>query len=163
MGASPLLVAFDDIPSLDGKDLGTSDWMCVDQERINRFADATDDHQWIHVDRDRARQEMGSTIAHGFLTLSLLPRLMDDVIRFEGIGRMLNVGVNRVRFIAPAPCGARIRLKQTVAGIEPRAGGWQITTDCTIEAEAQDKPLCVAQSVLLILPDQPAVAYCKVT
>lgn len=158
MSASPLLVAFDDMPSLVGRELGVSDWIALDQERINRFADATDDHQWIHIDEDRAREEMGSTIAHGFLTLSLLPRLMDDLIRFENIGKMLNVGVNRVRFVAPAPSGSRVRLRQSVAAIEPRAGGWQITTDCTIEAEGQDKPLCVAQSVMLVLPPEVSKA-----
>lgn len=158
MAASPLVVAFDDMPSLAGRELGVSDWIALDQERINRFADATDDHQWIHIDEDRAREELGSTIAHGFLTLSLLPRLMDDVVRFEGMGRMLNVGVNRVRFVSPAPCGSRVRLKQSVAAIEARAGGWQLTTDCVIEAEGQDKPLCVAQSVMLVLPPDEARA-----
>lgn len=156
MSASPLIVAFDDIPSLVGRDLGASGWINLDQSRINRFADATDDHQWIHIDEERARQELGSTIAHGFLTLSLLPRLMDDLIHFEGMGKMLNVGVNRVRFVSPAPSGTRVRLRQSVAEVEARAGGWQFVTDCTLEAEGQDKPLCIAQSVMLILP--PAVA-----
>ena len=152
MTARPLRVAFDDIPSLSGRALGASSWIHLDQERINRFAQATDDHQWIHIDEDRARQELGSTIAHGFLTLSLLPRLMDDLVCFTDMGRMLNVGVNKVRFVAPAPSGSRVRLLQTVVAVEARAGGWQITTDCVIEAEGQDKPLCVAQSVMLVLP-----------
>lgn len=159
MQAAPLVVAFDDIALLSGRDLGYSGWIALDQDRINRFADATDDHQWIHIDEARAREEFGSTIAHGFLTLSLLPRLMDDIVRFEGMGRMLNVGVNRVRFVSPAPAGARIRLRQSVAAIEPRAGGWQITTDCTIEAEGGDRPVCVAQSIMLVLPpDQSRAA-----
>ena len=158
MAVSALVVAFDDMPSLAGRALGTSDWIPLDQDRINLFADATDDHQWIHIDEERARAEMGSTIAHGFLTLSLLPRLMDDVIRFEGAGKMLNVGVNRVRFVSPAPCGSRVRLSQSVVSVEARAGGWQITTDCVIEAEGQDKPLCVAQSVMLVLPPEEAKA-----
>lgn len=158
MSASPLVVAFDDIPSLTGRELGASSWIHLDQARINRFADATDDHQWIHIDEDRAREEMGSTIAHGFLTLSLLPRLMDDLIRFDGMGKMLNVGVNRVRFVAPTPSGSRVRLRQSVASIEARAGGWQVTTDCVIEAEGQEKPLCVAQSVMLVLPPEEAKA-----
>ena len=158
MGASPLKVAYDDIPALVGQELGVSGWIQLDQARINRFADATEDHQWIHIDEDRAREEMGSTIAHGFLTLSLLPRLMDDVVRFEGMGKMLNVGVNRVRFVSPAPSGSRVRLRQSVADIEARAGGWQVTTDCIIEAEGQDKPLCVAQSVMLVLPPESAQA-----
>ena len=158
MAASPLKVAYDDIPALVGQELGVSGWIQLDQARINRFADATEDHQWIHIDEDRAREEMGSTIAHGFLTLSLLPRLMDDVVRFEGMGKMLNVGVNRVRFVSPAPSGSRVRLRQSVADIEARAGGWQVTTDCIIEAEGQDKPLCVAQSVMLVLPPESAQA-----
>lgn len=156
MGAAPLVIHFDDMASLAGRELGSSNWIELDQGRINLFADATDDHQWIHIDEERARAEMGSTIAHGFLTLSLLPRLMDDVIRFEGSGKMLNVGVNRVRFVSPAPSGSRVRLLQSVVSVEARAGGWQLTTDCVIEAEGQDKPLCVAQSVMLVLP--PVIA-----
>lgn len=158
MGTAPLIVAFDDMPTLAGRELGSSAWIALDQNRINLFADATDDHQWIHIDEERARAEMGSTIAHGFLTLSLLPRLMDDVIRFEGSGKMLNVGVNRVRFVSPAPSGSRVRLTQSVVSVEARAGGWQLTTDCVIEAEGQDKPPCVAQSVMLVLPPGQAKA-----
>lgn len=135
-----------------GRDLGVSDWLSLDQPRINQFADATDDHQWIHVDVERAEREQGGPIAHGFLTLSLLPRLQDDLFRIEGAAKVLNVGVNKVRFVSPAPAGARVRMRQTVAAIEPRAGGWQIISDCVIEGEGLDKPLCVAQSVMLALP-----------
>ncbi|WP_024354854.1 MaoC family dehydratase [Brevundimonas naejangsanensis] len=150
--SEPLIVAYADLPGLAGRDLGVSDWLSLDQARIARFADATDDHQWIHVDVERASREMGGLIAHGFLTLSLLPRLQDDLLRIEGADKVLNVGVNKVRFVSPAPSGARLRLRQTVAAVETRAGGWQIVSDCVIEGEGLEKPLCVAQSVMLALP-----------
>ncbi|WEK57968.1 MAG: MaoC family dehydratase [Candidatus Brevundimonas phytovorans] len=150
--SDPFVVAFSDLPDMAGRDLGVSDWLNLDQPRINQFADATDDHQWIHVDVERATQEQGGPIAHGFLTLSLLPRLQDDLFRIEGAAKVLNVGVNKVRFVSPAPAGGRVRMRQTVAAVEPRAGGWQIISDCVIEGEGQDKPLCVAQSVMLALP-----------
>jgi len=150
--SAPVSVAFADLPGLAGRDLGVSDWLSLDQARIDRFADATDDHQWIHVDVERASREMGGPIAHGFLTLSLLPRLQDDLLRIEGADKVLNVGVNKVRFVNPAPSGVRLRLRQTVAAVEPRAGGWQIISDCVIEGEGLEKPLCVAQSVMLALP-----------
>lgn len=150
--SKPLIVAYADLPGLAGRDLGVSDWLSLDQARIARFADATDDHQWIHVDVERASREMGGPIAHGFLTLSLLPRLQDDLLRIEGADKVLNVGVNKVRFVSPAPSGARLRLRQTVAAVEARAGGWQIVSDCVIEGEGLEKPLCVAQSVMLALP-----------
>ena len=150
--SGPLVVAFSDLPDMAGRDLGVSDWLNLDQPRIDRFADATDDHQWIHVDVERAMREQGGPIAHGFLTLSLLPRLQDDLFRIEGADKVLNVGVNKVRFVSPAPAGVRVRLRQTVAAVEARAGGWQIVSDCVIEGEGQEKPLCVAQSVMLALP-----------
>ena len=140
-----------------GRDLGVSDWLSLDQPRINRFADATDDHQWIHVDVERATRAQGGPIAHGFLTLSLLPRLQDDLFRIEGADKVLNVGVNKVRFVSPAPAGVRVRLRQTVAAVEPRADGWQIISDCVIEGEGLEKPLCVAQSVMLALPSSDVV------
>ncbi|RIJ65090.1 MaoC family dehydratase [Brevundimonas sp. LPMIX5] len=150
--SEPLIVAYADLPGLAGRDLGVSDWLSLDQARIARFADATEDHQWIHVDVERASREMGGPIAHGFLTLSLLPRLQDDLLRIEGADKVLNVGVNKVRFVSPAPSGARLRLRQTVAAVEARAGGWQIVSDCVIEGEGLVKPLCVVQSVMLALP-----------
>lgn len=150
--SAPVSVAFADLPGLAGRDLGVSDWLSLDQARIDRFADATDDRQWIHVDVERASREMGGSIAHGFLTLSLLPRLQDDLLRIEGADKVLNVGVNKVRFVSPAPSGVRLRLRQTVTAVEPRAGGWQIVSDCVIEGEGLEKPLCVAQSVMLALP-----------
>ncbi|WP_233190090.1 MULTISPECIES: MaoC family dehydratase [unclassified Brevundimonas] len=153
----PVVVAFSDLPGMAGRDLGVSDWLSLDQPRINRFADATDDHQWIHVDVERAMREQGGPIAHGFLTLSLLPRLQDDLLRIEGADKVLNVGVNKVRFVSPAPAGVRVRLRQTVAAVEARAGGWQIISDCVIEGEGLEKPLCVAQSVMLALPASDAV------
>lgn len=156
--SGPLVVAFSDLPDMAGRDLGVSDWLSLDQPRINQFAEATDDHQWIHVDVERATREQGGPIAHGFLTLSLLPRLQDDLFRIEGADKVLNVGVNKVRFVSPAPAGVRVRMRQTVAAVEARAGGWQIVSDCVIEGEGQKKPLCVAQSVMLALPAADADA-----
>lgn len=154
--SGPRVIAFADLPGLAGQDLGASDWLDLDQGRIDRFAEATDDRQWIHVDVERAQREIGGPIAHGFLTLSLLPRLQDDLLRIDGADRVLNVGVNKVRFIAPAPSGVRIRLRQTVVAVEARAGGWQIISDCVIEGEGQARPLCAAQSVMLALPPSDA-------
>lgn len=154
--SGPLIVSFSDLPDMAGRDLGVSDWLSLDQPRINRFADATDDHQWIHVDVERTTRELGGPIAHGFLTLSLLPRLQDDLFRIKGADKVLNVGVNKVRFVSPAPGGIRVRMRQTVATVEARAGGWQIVSDCVIEGEGLEKPLCVAQSVMLALPTSDA-------
>lgn len=160
----PVVVDFADLPSMADRDLGVSDWLSLDQSRINQFADATDDRQWIHVDIERAEREQGAPIAHGFLTLSMLPRLQDDLFRIEGAEKVLNVGVNKVRFVSPAPSGVRVRLRQTVATVEARAGGWQIVSDCIIEGEGLDKPVCVAQSVMLALPATGATAtFSKVT
>lgn len=150
-------IAYPDLPSLPGADLGRSQWFAVDQARVDMFADATDDHQWIHVDRARAADH-GGTIAHGFLTLSLLPRLMDELLRITGASRTLNYGVNRVRFTQPVPTGARIRLHQTVRAVEPRSGGMQVVTDCVIELEGGDRPACVVESVMLVFPTEPAAA-----
>lgn len=146
-----LEIDYAQLPEMPGRDLGWSNWFTVDQDRIDKFADATDDHQWIHVDRDRAAAA-GGTIAHGFLTLSLMPRLMDDLFRVRDASRTLNCGVNRVRFTQPVPMGSRIRLHQIVRSVEPRAGGLQVLTDCTIEIDGQDRPACVIESVMLIFP-----------
>ena len=130
-----------------GRELGPSEWMTVDQPMIDKFADATGDHQWIHVDVERARREMpgGKTIAHGYLTLSLVPRLAATLMRVKKRSRGLNYGSNKVRFINPVPAGARIRLRQRIANVESIPGGIRVTSQMTVEIEGQDKPALVAE------------------
>ena len=132
-----------------GKRLGSSDWLVVDQRMIDQFAEATGDHQWIHVDVERARREMpgGRTIAHGYLTLSLLPKLNQGIFRITGRKRGVNYGSNKVRFITPVQAGARIRLRQRLANVEEIQGGVRITSQMTVEIEGQDKPALVAETM----------------
>jgi acyl dehydratase len=132
-----------DLPSLVGRELGVSDWLTVDQARIDRFAEVTGDRQWIHVDVERARREIGGPIAHGLLTLSLLPVLTAAALGFRGITRGLNYGFDRVRFISPVPAGARIRSRHVLKAVEPKAGGIAVTQTCTVEIEGADKPALV--------------------
>jgi acyl dehydratase len=132
-----------------GDEFGPSEWLEIDQERINRFAEATDDPQWIHVDPVRAAEgPFGTTIAHGFLTLSLLVRFWYEVGPKETEYRMgINYGVNRVRFPAPVPVGSRIRGRFAVAGVEEIEGGEQVTLNALAEREGQEKPVCAAELV----------------
>ncbi|MHB1583148.1 MAG: MaoC family dehydratase [Acidimicrobiales bacterium] len=141
-------VTVDDLATLAGKDLGYSDWVRIDQARIDQFADATDDHQWIHVDPQRAKDgPFGGTIAHGYLTLSLAPGLLQSVIRVDGMRHGVNYGCNKVRFPSPVPVDSDLRLHAQVAGIEEVGGGVQLTLDLTIEVRDAPKPACVAQVV----------------
>ena len=134
---------------LVGKELGPTDWLLVDQERIDTFARATDDPQWIHVDPVRAAEgPFGTTIAHGYLTLSLCVPLMQQALRLEGYRMGINYGVNRVRFPAPLPSGSRIRGRFTVRSVDEVEGGEQGVVLATIEREGGDKPVCVAEVVL---------------
>ena len=132
-----------------GRELGPSDWMTVDQPMIDKFADATGDHQWIHVDVERARRDMpgGKTIAHGYLTLSLVPRMAATLTRVKKRSRGLNYGSNKVRFINPVPAGARIRLHQRIRNVEDIPGGVRVTSEMTVEIEGQDKPALVAELI----------------
>ncbi|HSW03161.1 MaoC family dehydratase [Aquabacterium sp.] len=131
-----------------GEHLATSDWVLIDQERINLFAQATGDHQWIHVDAERAAQgPFGTTIAHGFLTLSLLPELADKSMLVEDVKMGVNYGLNRVRFTSPVPVNSRLRAQLKLKAYEPIEGGAQITMEVTIEREGSDKPACVAEAV----------------
>ncbi|MEN3305136.1 MAG: hypothetical protein V7603_1338 [Micromonosporaceae bacterium] len=132
-----------------GADLGYSDWVLVDQDRVNGFADATGDHQWIHVDVERARSgPFGGTIAHGYLTLSLVVPLMADLFRVEGVRMGINYGVNKVRFPAPLPVGAKVRAHGEVLSVEEVTGGVQVTNRVTVEREGGEKPVCVAETVV---------------
>jgi acyl dehydratase len=142
----------DDLSSFVGKELGTSSWIEIDQARINGFADATDDHQWIHVDADRAKDgPFGQTIAHGYLTLSLLIPMWTSILEVRNVRTMVNYGLNRVRFPSPVPSGSKIRARATLAGLEAIPGGAQLTIDILVEREGNDKPACVAQLVLRYL------------
>jgi acyl dehydratase len=135
--------------------LAVSGWFEVTQDRINQFADATGDHQWIHVDPVRAAAELPSktTIAHGFLTLSLLSTLIRDSIRFTGLRMAINYGLNRVRFVSPVPSGSRIRAHVTLQAVDPVGGGLQVTWLATIEREGGDKPAAVAEWLVRYYPD----------
>ena len=131
-----------------GQTLGPSDWLVVDQAMIDKFAEATGDHQWIHVDVERAKKEMpgGKTIAHGYLTLSLLPRLVPQLLKVEKRSRGINYGSNKVRFTNTVPAGSRIRLKQTIKNVEDVEGnGIRLTSEMVIEVEGKDRPALVAE------------------
>ena len=143
----------DEITEAIGEDLGTSEWLEVDQERVDRFADATGDHQWIHVDVDRAADgPFGGTIAHGYLTLSLVPWLGSQVFSLNTPGAKLNYGVNKVRFPNPLKVGSRVRAHVSVGDCVDVPAGKQLTLKYTVEIEGQEKPACVAVTVVLLLP-----------
>ena len=142
----------DDLASFVGKELGSSSWIDVDQARINGFAQATDDHQWIHVDVDRAKDgPFGETIAHGYLTLSLLIPMWTSILKVRDVRTMVNYGLNRVRFPSPVPSGSKIRAHATLTAFEAISGGAQLTIDILVERQSGDKPACVAQLVLRYL------------
>jgi acyl dehydratase len=138
----------DDLRATVGQHLGYSDWHVVDQERIDKFADATGDHQWIHVNPEMAKQgPFGTTIAHGYLTLSLIPWLMGEVVAYEGVKMGVNYGCNKVRFPAPVKVDSKVRAGAELIEAEDVAGGVQIVNRVTIEVEGAEKPSCVAETV----------------
>lgn len=138
-----------------GEEIAVSDWLEVTQARIDQFADATGDHQWIHVDPARAAAELPSktTIAHGFLTLSLLSTLIRESIRFTGLRMAINYGLNRVRFVSPVPSGSRIRALITLQAVDAVSGGFQVTWLATIEREGGEKPAAVAEWLVRYYPE----------
>ncbi|CCG01277.1 MaoC family dehydratase [Blastococcus saxobsidens] len=138
-----------ELDGLIGTELGTSDWYEVTQDHVNLFADATGDHQWIHVDVERATKEspFGGPIAHGYLTLSLLVPLLGQVIAVSDTVMGVNYGLNKVRFPSPVPVGSRVRLTATLAKVEEVAGGKQLTFSCVVERDGGDKPVCIAEPV----------------
>jgi len=137
-----------DLQPLVGQEIGVSDWTVVDQARIDRFAEATGDHQWIHIDPARAAAgPFGSTIAHGFLTLSLLPLMSETGFDVGDVVMGVNYGLNRVRFPAPVPSGSRLRGRFKLLAYEPLDGGAQLTVEVTMEREGSPKPVCVAESL----------------
>ena len=142
------------LQALAGEEIGASDWLTIDQQRVDGFADATDDHQWIHVDVERAKREspFGGPIAHGFLTLSLLPPLVNDIYRVEGVSTRVNYGLNKVRFMAPVPVGHRVRARVRLKSVDERGEGrYMICNEVTIEREGSDNPACIAESLLLYI------------
>ena len=144
--------SFEEIESAAGEEIGTTDWVEITQDRVNQFADATGDHQWIHVDVDKAKDgPFGGTIAHGYLTLSLLPWLGSQVFTLETPGAKLNYGVNKVRFPSPVPVGSRVRATASVGEVTDVSAGKQLTLKYVVEIEDQDKPACVAETVVLLL------------
>jgi acyl dehydratase len=145
-----LAVEIGDLPGLVGQEVGVSDWLEITQERVNQFADATSDHQWIHIDVERATREIGGPIAHGYLTLSLIPFLSAGLLPVRGITRGINYGSDKVRFTGMVRVGKRIRLRQRLIGVEPKAGGVQIRSLCTIEIEGEERPACVAETIGLL-------------
>jgi acyl dehydratase len=141
---------FDAVKAAVGQEVGVSDWVLVSQERIDRFAEATGDDQWIHVDVERARRELpyGTTIAHGLLTLSLLPSFFRTVLRIEGVRNSLNYGSNRVRYLSPVPAGSRLRGRIGIGeAVDVAPDGLRVTYHTTIEIEGGDRPACVADTI----------------
>lgn len=149
------LVVFADLAEFaaaEGAELGPTDWLVVDQPRIDQFAQATDDHQWIHVDPQRAAEgPYGRTIAHGLLTLSLLPHFMHDLYRVDNVAMAINYGFNKVRFITPVPVGSRLRAASIVTAVTEVNGGAQATLTTTIEVEGSAKPAAVIESIIRYL------------
>ncbi|HZU56982.1 MAG TPA: MaoC family dehydratase [Actinocrinis sp.] len=144
-----IATGLDELRALAGTDLGHTDWLEIAQDRVDTFADATDDHQWIHVDPERAATgPFGGAIAHGYLTLSLIIPLFNQLLEISGVSMSLNYGLERVRFPSPVRVGAKIRLRGTVDSVEPVAGnGVQMQLTFTVEIEGASKPACVAQAV----------------
>ncbi len=141
-------IAYADIAGLAGTDLGWSDWLEITQERINTFADAADDHQWIHTDPERAKDgPFGAPIAHGFLTLSLAVPFWTELLDVEGVTTKVNYGLDKVRFISPVPAGSRVRMNAVIAEVEEVKGGYQLVVDQTIEVEGSSKPAVAARGL----------------
>jgi acyl dehydratase len=143
---------FDELSDAVGEDLGTTDWLEITQDRVDAFADATGDHQWIHVDVERAKDgPFGGTIAHGYLTLSLIPQFTPQLFSLETPGARLNYGVNKVRFPNPVKVGGKIRATAQITEVSDVPAGKQMVTRFTIEIDGESKPACVAETVVLLL------------
>ena len=134
-----------------GKEIGVSDWVEIDQDRINKFADATGDHQWIHIDPERTQKELGMpTIAHGYLTLSLLPLLQSKISGVKSVTRGINYGANKVRFTNMVPVNSKVRARVKLLAAEPKSGGIQVTNEVTMEIDGNDRPAMVAETLSLL-------------
>ena len=142
------ITGLEELKRAEGETLGTSDWHRVTQDAVDAFADVTGDHQWIHVDVERAKETpFGGTIAHGYYTLSLAPMFMEQVMSLEGFAFAINYGLDKVRFPAPVPVGSRVRAQVKLAGLDDIPGGAQIMLELTFEVEGGEKPACVAQTL----------------
>jgi acyl dehydratase len=148
------IVGLQDLPRLAGTALGTSERVQITQHRIDQFADATNDHQWIHVDPERAKQgPFGTTIAHGFLTLSLAPTLFWQLLDVTGSDQVINCGIGRARFTAPVPVGSQVRLAAEITAVEPCRGGYQLTSALAFFVDGSERPVCVADMIVRFLGD----------
>ncbi|MBT0994056.1 MaoC family dehydratase [Cellulomonas sp. DKR-3] len=155
MIAAPSVAA---LPDVVGRS-ATGHWFTVSQDRIDQFADATADHQWIHVDPVRAAAgPFGATVAHGFLTLSLVPALTDGLLAVEGAAMVVNYGLDKVRFVSPVRAGSRVRATTTVVGVEPTPAGTRVLSDVVVDLEGADKPAVVARTITLVVPAPPPPA-----
>ena len=145
-------IALDALPARVGDEVAVSDWFEVGQERIATFADATDDHQWIHLDPERCAREspFGAPVAHGFLTLSLLPAMLESAVRIDGMRMGLNYGLNKVRFPAPLPVDRRVRGRWTLGAAEPIEGGLQLNWAVSVESEGGSRPVCAAEFLVRV-------------
>jgi acyl dehydratase len=144
------------VKKLAGADLGTSGWLELTQDRVDTFAEATDDHQWIHVDVERAAAgPFGGTIAHGYLTLALVIPLWSEILQVDGVGMALNYGLNRLRFPAPVPVGGKVRLRARVLSVQDVSGGVQLTAEFTVELHGSEKPAAVAEVLYRYYPERP--------
>ena len=142
------ITGLDQLKEAEGQELGTSGWHEVTQKDIDTFADVTGDHQWIHIDVDRAKETpFGGTIAHGYYTLSLAPKFSEEIMKFEGFAFAINYGLNKVRFPAPLPVGSKVRMTAKLANVEDIQGGAQVTMALTFETEGGEKPVCVAETL----------------
>ena len=144
----------EELKALEGTEVAVSDWIDVSQQRVDKFADATSDHQWIHVDVERCKREspFGGPVAHGFLTLSLLPAMFENALRMLDVRMALNYGLNKVRFPAPVPVGSRLRARLTLASVDDIAGGAQLVWSVVVECEGNERPVCVAEFVMRRYP-----------
>ena len=145
------VISVNDLPCHVGQEIGLSDWVTIEQRDIDDFARLTRDDQWIHIDRERAERERGGTVAHGFLTLSFISYLARSMFfRIAGVTHGVNYGFDKLRFTSFVPCGARVRLRQTLQRVEPKAGGMALIRHCVMEIEGSDKPAMVADWVTLV-------------
>ena len=153
-----IIRSIEDAKALEDVEVGVSDWIVVDQERINRFAEATDDFQWIHVDEARARRELpqGKTIAHGYLTMSLIPALTADFVKVENLERAINFGSNKMRFYAMVPVGSRVRARAILKQARKRGNALHLVSQITVEVEGERKPACVIETIGVFFQREPA-------
>jgi len=150
--SAPRALAYDELPQSIGAQLGLTGWTPVTQPQVDGFADLTYDHQWIHVDEERAKQgPFGTTIAHGYLTLSLVPFFLGQLLEVSGISMAVNYGLEKVRFPAPVPVGSNLRASAELVDVQPRTGTTQVTVRVSVECDATDRPVCVADVVILFV------------